>query len=48
LYGSDFPNVRLGESLEFAREFSADSDASVKTQFFGDSAAALFGMAAPR
>ena len=48
LYGSDFPSVRLGESLEFAREFSADLDPSVKTQFFGDSAAALFRIAAAR
>jgi predicted TIM-barrel fold metal-dependent hydrolase len=48
LYGSDFPQFRLGECLEAARELSADADSSVKTQFFGDSAAALFGIAAPR
>jgi uncharacterized protein len=48
LYGSDFPQFRLAECLECAREFSADLDSSVKTQFFGDSAAALFGIAAAR
>ena len=48
LYGSDFPFVRLGESLEFAREFAANLDSAVTSQFFGDAAAQLFSIAAAR
>ncbi|MGA7926355.1 MAG: amidohydrolase family protein [Candidatus Sulfotelmatobacter sp.] len=44
LYGSDFPHVRFGESLDNAQRLFADSEEAVRTELFGAAAARLFGI----
>jgi uncharacterized protein len=44
LYGSDFPHVRFGESLDHARRLFAGCDEIVRAELFGKAAARLFGI----
>lgn len=48
LYGSDFPHVRFGESLENARTLFASSEEILRRELFGQAAARLFGIAKDR
>ena len=45
LYGSDFPYVPFGESMERARAFMSGAEEHLTSEFWGDSAATLFGVA---
>lgn len=45
LYGSDFPYVPFAESVDRARSLMTDTGDGLSRQFWGDSAAALFGIA---
>jgi predicted TIM-barrel fold metal-dependent hydrolase len=45
LYGSDFPYVPFAESMEHARRFMTGAGELLRNEFWGDSAAALFGFA---
>lgn len=45
LYGSDFPHVRFGESIEHARRLFANCDTVAAAELFGNAAARLFGIA---
>jgi uncharacterized protein len=44
LYGSDFPHVRFGESLENARALFANSEERLQRELLGEAAARLFGI----
>jgi uncharacterized protein len=44
LYGSDFPYIPFAESLEHARRAVGDLDSATSREFWGDSAARLFGL----
>jgi predicted TIM-barrel fold metal-dependent hydrolase len=46
LYGSDFPYVRFGESLENAKKLFSNLEEKVQTELFGGAAARLFGISA--
>lgn len=45
LYGSDFPYVPFTESVERARRFMTGAEEHQTNEFWGDSAAVLFGIA---
>jgi predicted TIM-barrel fold metal-dependent hydrolase len=42
LYGSDFPFVPFGESLEYARQWRDSLDETISREFWGEAAARLF------
>lgn len=44
LYGSDFPNVTIGESLAHARDWTGRLSASIQAEFFSGAARALYGL----
>jgi predicted TIM-barrel fold metal-dependent hydrolase len=44
LYGSDFPNVRLGESLAHARDWVATLEKNAQAAFFEGAARMLYGL----
>ena len=44
LYGSDFPHVRLGESLHDAQDLTKSLSHPLTAALFGEAAATLFGM----
>lgn len=44
LYGSDFPQVRLGESLAHARSWGAGLSPSASAALFGEAAQRLYGI----